>query len=125
MRVIVTGGRRLWPGPAGWAWLEAEAGPPGTWSLLVGDCPTGVDAWVWQQAVRRAWPRLQIHAPWQQSGRGAGPRRNRAMARYAALGPALCLAFPGGRGTASMCREAARRGIPVRRYAGARGEAPC
>lgn len=48
-------------------------------------------------------------ADWKSHGRAAGPIRNEPMAEYAD-GVAL---FPGGRGTASMKREAAKRGLRV------------
>lgn len=54
-------------------------------------------------------PMTRIPANWDEHGRAAGPIRNRQMAEIA---EAVVL-FPGGRGTASMRREAKRAGIPV------------
>lgn len=51
-------------------------------------------------------------ADWKAHGKGAGPVRNEEMAR---LGADLCIAFPGGAGTADMVRRAEAHGIPVMR----------
>ena len=59
-------------------------------------------------AVRR------FPADWKAHGRAAGPIRNRKMAEYA---DAVVL-FPGGRGTASMRKEAERAGVTVYDYSG-------
>lgn len=49
-------------------------------------------------------------ADWKSYGRAAGPIRNKLMAGLGADG---VVAFPGGDGTADMCRQAADAGIPV------------
>lgn len=49
-------------------------------------------------------------ADWEQHGNSAGPRRNAEMLT---LRPHLVVAFPGGRGTASMVRQARAAGVPV------------
>ncbi len=51
-------------------------------------------------------------AKWETYGKAAGPIRNREMLLNL---PALVVAFPGGKGTADMVRQAERAGIPVRR----------
>jgi len=48
-------------------------------------------------------------ADWNRHGRAAGPIRNREMAAYA---DGVCL-FKGGRGTASMYREAVKAGLVI------------
>jgi hypothetical protein len=50
-------------------------------------------------------------ADWQAHGRAAGPIRNGEMLR--AESPDLVIAFPGGRGTADMVRQARAAGIDV------------
>jgi len=50
-------------------------------------------------------------AQWDDLGRRAGMVRNEQMAQ---AGAELCVAFPGGRGTADMVERARKRGIPVR-----------
>ena len=70
---------------------------------------SGVDLGGEKWAESRGIPVKRFPADWKRHGRGAGPRRNRAMAEYA---DAVAL-FPGGRGTASMRKEAEKAGIEV------------
>ncbi|MCP4549490.1 MAG: DUF2493 domain-containing protein [bacterium] len=49
-------------------------------------------------------------AQWVKHGKAAGPIRNSEMAK---AGADLCIAFPGGRGTADMVSKARTAGIPV------------
>lgn len=51
-----------------------------------------------------------VFAQWGEHGRQAGCIRNKAMAE---LNPDLCVAFPGGNGTAIMVRIAMEYGIKV------------
>lgn len=67
----------------------------GTWALQHG---YAVEAYPVDYALDGKWP-------------GAGPRRNARM--YASSHPDLVIAFPGGKGTASMCRIARHGGTPV------------
>jgi hypothetical protein len=54
---------------------------------------------------------LAFPANWEKYRRAAGPIRNRQMlVEYA---PDLIVAFPGGRGTANMIRQARAAGVPV------------
>lgn len=58
----------------------------------------------------------EVPALWEARGRAAGPRRNAVQARLAqqlAPGAWVLVAFPGGRGTASMVRVARRYGVRV------------
>src|SRR5690606_30354012 len=57
------------------------------------------------------WHVVAYPADWRRHGRAAGPIRNQEMAD---AGADLCIAFPGGRGTADMVRRARAAGIPVR-----------
>lgn len=52
-------------------------------------------------------------ADWKKHGKAAGPIRNREMLDVGR--PDLVLAFPGGRGTADMVRQAESRSVPVRK----------
>jgi hypothetical protein len=70
---------------------------------------SGVDLSGEKWAESRGIPVKKFPADWKRHGSGAGPRRNRAMAEYA---DAVAL-FPGGRGTASMRKEAERAGIGI------------
>ena len=48
---------------------------------------------------------------WRKWGHWAGPRRNQHMLTTSK--PNLLIAFPGGKGTADMCRRAKLDGVPV------------
>lgn len=91
--------------------------------ILVGDCRTGADRWVWNWARHREdqeWPVSHevFVAHWSVLGRSAGPKRNAAMV---AAGADLALAFYApppalNRGTSGCVRLARAAGIPVREY---------
>lgn len=69
----------------------------------------GADSVGMDWASRKGIP-VRVFAPdWNSHGRAAGPIRNRQMAEYA---DAL-VCFPGGRGTASMIREAQKLGLMI------------
>lgn len=53
-----------------------------------------------------------VLAQWNKYGRGAGPRRNYRMLTMEPL-PRLIVAFPGGRGTADMVKQACAAGVEV------------
>lgn len=123
MIVIVTGGRH-YNGSGLVAELERiHAETPIAW-LLVGDCPTGADLLAYYWGRRTDGPEIaRFVADWQNLGTSAGPRRNVAMVRHALWlrdesAPeslkVLCLAAPGGRGTADCVRRARTAGIEVR-----------
>jgi ABC-type Fe3+-hydroxamate transport system substrate-binding protein len=57
---------------------------------------------------------LPFAADWHKHGRAAGPIRNKRMLDEGK--PDLVVAFPGGRGTANMVKQAQAAGIPVQRY---------
>ncbi|MDR6389207.1 DUF2493 domain-containing protein [Paraburkholderia phenoliruptrix] len=50
------------------------------------------------------------YADWKKHGRAAGPIRNARMLEEA---PDVVVAFPGGRGTANMIKQAKAAGVPV------------
>jgi hypothetical protein len=117
---IVTGGRNYDLTQADLNWLDRMWDRFGFRILLHGDCPTGVD----RQAA--AWARklglcdAGCPAQWEQFRRErgnaklAGPHRNQRMT-WACRPPlaAVCLAFPGGSGTAGTMEEASQNGVPV------------
>lgn len=72
----------------------------------------GADSLAAHEAHRLGFHVAEVRALWETYDRAAGPRRNKAML---ALQPTLVLAFPGGRGTADMIRQAEAAGIPVRK----------
>lgn len=71
----------------------------------------GADYWAnqWARAHGIAWHR--VPANWKKFGAAAGPIRNQEMLDKHQ--PILCVAFPGGRGTADMVRKARLAGIGV------------
>lgn len=78
--------------------------------FIVHGCALGADKLANDWAREHGVDRLEYPADWRIHGRGAGPIRNQLMAD---AGAALCVAFPGGRGTADMVRRATAAGIPV------------
>lgn len=120
MRVIVCGGRDTDPHEV-WNWLEqfghqdaAEAlcrpASPRITTLIHGGArgaDEGAARWGESEHIRViAYP-----ADWKKHGKAAGPIRN---ARMIAEGkPDVVIAFPGGRGTADMVRQASAARIPV------------
>lgn len=66
---------------------------------------------VWQGFGRRA---EAFPANWSEHGKGAGPIRNLQMLATLSEGD-VCVAFPGGAGTAHMIDSCLRAGIPVLR----------
>lgn len=124
VRVLVTGSR-AWCDRAVIAEALREHRVPWDATLVVGDCPTGVDAIVTTLWRRYAAVEPEVHvADW---SAGGGPARNKAMV---AAGADLCLAFIGpctssrcrrpGRhdshGASGCAREARRAGIPTFEY---------
>ena len=69
--------------------------------------------WAWHNNVQCITER----ARWELFGKAAGPTRNQAMIDKHQ--PDLCLALPGGNGTADMVRRCTAAGIPVFTYDGA------
>lgn len=64
------------------------------------------DTWARMRGIHRA----QVDALWGIYGQSAGYRRNSAMLL---LKPELCVAFPGGKGTAMMVKLCRDNGITV------------
>lgn len=64
-----------------------------------------------QWAQRRGIASTAYEADWAHEGRAAGPIRNMRMLDEGI--PDLVVAFPGGRGTANMVRQAKERGFEV------------
>lgn len=119
MIVIVTGGRTY----AGTGLVEAlealERECPG-FTLFVGDA-TGADqiAWEWHESKPRRGIAVEFRADWWTHGKRAGPIRNQQMVSRAKMRMAdgrkvICLAAPGGRGTADCVRQCREAGFEVR-----------
>lgn len=115
--VIVTGGRDYDDRDRVFAALDhAHSRQPIT-LLVHGACVdrttgelAGADRWADEWAHERGVPVEPHPADWLTWGKAAGPMRNKQMAEAGAHG---CIAFPGGRGTANMVRNAERCGITV------------
>lgn len=86
-------------------------------TLLVAGGQTGADtlAVQWARTRRVGFNEFPVsHAEWKLYGPSAGPRRNaRMLERAIERGVAMVIAFPGGRGTADMCKQAKAKGVPV------------
>ncbi len=109
MRVIVCGGRDY----ADTAFfddmmfrLHLEHG----FTVVVHGAAPGADTLAKLWAEKNSIIQEPHPANWKTYGNGAGPIRNREMAK---LGARLCIAFPGGRGTDNMVRTANSFQIPV------------
>lgn len=105
LRILVTGGREYDDAETVRAVLGAFYGG----ILVHGDC-RGAD-----RLAKRVWNgmgrRDEAHpADWSGQGKTAGFIRN---AKMASLGATLCVAFPGGNGTAHMVSCARAVGIPI------------
>ena len=88
--------------------------------FYVGDCPRGLDAAVRSICFDEGFPVRVFRADWSRYGRSAGPIRNRNMvdlaACYAGVSNAVCVAFTGGRGTASCVAAARAAGLRILSY---------
>lgn len=72
---------------------------------------SGADLWAGTWANIRGCPCMILPAAWRGLSVSAGPVRNGWMLEFGA--PDLCIAFPGGRGTANMIKRCDRTRIEV------------
>ena len=119
MKAIICGGRTYAFTAEDIAWLDKLDAQHGFKLVIEGGCrrrepgtgkmlPTADwEAYLW--AVSRDIPTETIPADWDRYERAAGPIRNEIMA---GLGD-ICIAFPGGRGTANMVIQAKARGLRI------------
>ena len=110
LRVLVCGGRDY----ADRATFDRWMAPLRTRAVsIITGCASGADtlALGWAQT----WGiHLDFYpADWKKHGKAAGPIRNRQMLEMGR--PDLVIAFPGGRGTADMIRQAEAAGVEVRK----------
>lgn len=111
LRVLVTGGRDY----ANVEAVEHALREVGRLSdedelLCIHGGARGLDSIADQVALDLGWWVTIYPAEWKLHGKSAGPIRNRRMADTK---PDMCIAFPGGRGTADMVKVCEERGIPV------------
>ena len=78
--------------------------------IIHGDA-NGADRLASQWAVDNGLKVEPYPADWAKQGRAAGPIRNKRMLEEGK--PDLVVAFPGGRGTANMTKQAGEAGVPV------------
>lgn len=75
----------------------------------------GADSLAWDWAYMNMLPCWRFPAKWKALGMSAGYIRNKQMLDEGK--PDLVIAFPGGKGTANMVKQARERGIEVREIA--------
>lgn len=107
MRVLVCGGRDYRQPQRVYDALSSLDGV----SLVIEGGARGADCFAAEWADKTETPHQQFVADWKAHGRAAGPIRNKRMLDEGK--PDLVLAFPGGRGTANMMRQARDRGVRV------------
>lgn len=109
IKILVCGGRRYNEKNFMWDWLDLLANS-NTISHVINGQQRGADMLAHEWALDRGIQPVAVPANWRAHGTAAGPIRNRAMA---ALEPNICIAFPGGNGTASMVAIARAARIQV------------
>ena len=114
-RVIVCGGRRYGERHPELALIHRVIASIHDGATVVHGAARGADVRAGEAALRRGlW--VEAHpADWFRYGNAAGPIRNQEMIN---AGADVVIAFPGGRGTADLCRRAEAAGIPVLRVGG-------
>ena len=110
MRVLVCGGRDFDDLPLLGDALE-RVHARHVITLLIHGGAQGADTAAHHWAAFKRVPVRVFHADWGQFGSGAGPIRNSKM--LAEGKPEMVLAFPGGRGTANMVKQARSAGVSV------------
>lgn len=111
--IVVSGSRRVSLDWEDWITKEIQSWTTDGVEIVVGDCPSGVDA-----LVRRRFVGAKVFkADWSLYGNGAGPVRNRAMLDYALSkgGDVVLLAFPrkDSKGTRDCIDQAKSLGVEV------------
>lgn len=109
MRLIVCGGRGYSDEATVFAALDHVHAKRRISLVIQGGAP-GADALAKRWAAERGVECIEVRADWTAHGRTAGPIRNGKML---GMRPDGVVAFPGGRGTEDMCRQAAERGVTV------------
>lgn len=71
---------------------------------------SGVDYFARVWAALNKIKSTTIYADWDQHGKSAGPKRNKMMLE---MKPDVVVAFPGGKGTANMVKQANKVGVLV------------
>lgn len=111
MRVLVCGGRGFADREKLFAVLDGVHRRKGI-SLIIHGGANGADAFAGEWATERGVALKVFTAGWEQSGRAAGPIRNRRMLEDGK--PEFVVATAGGAGTAHMVSLAKKAGLFVR-----------
>lgn len=119
MKVLVTGGRNYRDIKRLFAVLDATHAQTPITLIIEGGAVKidldksrhGADAYARQWAEARGIAFKEYKANWQQYGGAAGPMRNQQMLDEGH--PDLVIAFPGGKGTASMVERTKRAGVAI------------
>lgn len=107
MRVLVCGSRNF----ENWPWVHAELDKlEGVGTIIEGGA-TGVDRIAQEWGIRKGWTIETYAANWVKHGKAGGPIRNKQMLDEGK--PDLVIAFPGGKGTANMVKQAREAGVKV------------
>jgi hypothetical protein len=111
MRVIVCGGRNFRSPAQVWRELDRLHADCPITALMQGGA-TGADRFAREWAITKPAVHCFVcNADWDLYGNAAGPIRNAKMLEWK---PDLVVAFPGGRGTASMVKLSRAAGVEVR-----------
>lgn len=113
MRIVVTGGRAYNNREHVFQVLDNLLKEFGSFSLVHGGYPTGVDDFAKDWAAVNNIDQKVYPADWKKYGRSAGPIRNREMINSQ---PDLVVAFPGNNGTWDTIYRAIENGIEVRKH---------
>lgn len=117
MRVLVCGGREYTDVARLWRVLDNIDAETRISCVIDGASDdvtgpyVGADYWGHQWALARGKSTIRQHAKWSELGRAAGPIRNYEM--ISLYKPDLCVAAPGGHGTADMLGKCERAGVEV------------
>jgi hypothetical protein len=110
VRILICGGRNFTDHHLVGVALAKLLVAKGPYTIIHGDAP-GADA------LAASWGRLRhlevisFPSDWDRHGNAAGPLRNQRMLDEGK--PDAGVAFPGGRGTADMCRRLEAAGLKV------------
>ncbi len=110
MRAIICGGRDYSDDRKFWRHMEALNDQYDLTCVIQGGAP-GADYFAKCWADEQKIPVETYRADWGAHGKAAGPIRNRQMLREGR--PDMVVAFPGGRGTTNMIKQATEAGVRV------------
>lgn len=103
---LVCGGRDFRDKDLLWRTLDSLA-----ISCVVHGGADGADRLGGEWAIAHKVPEIIVPAQWDGYGKGAGPVRNGWMLKFTKV--TRVVAFPGGRGTADMIRQAEKAGVSL------------